>query len=104
MANQHTGGTFNLEVGRPVKVVASEVEHLLHKHNMDWLGVQEARNYRRVLGKIPGYDYWVDDSTPASMQTGILVKEGLKVTRPYFKSYGDGWKGVLAEYAERASG
>lgn len=85
------GGSYNLRYGRPQLAVKSEVERLLKKHNLDFLAVQEAEDYWRVLNNIKGYKYFSTRTYRGGTENGILVREGLKTSKPMFDSFGDGW-------------
>jgi endonuclease/exonuclease/phosphatase family metal-dependent hydrolase len=87
------GGTFNLLYGRNPKVVQREVMELLSKFNLDYLGVQEATDYRLELHDIPGYAYYTGGSVNggASTEIGILVKDIHDVSNVKNRAYGDGW-------------
>jgi exonuclease III len=88
---QLKGGTFNLRYGRPVKAVKGEVEHLLQKHNLDFLCLQEAVDYTKEMRKVAGYDYIYDPKTWSGKESTILVKSTLKQDRVKFHQLGDGW-------------
>lgn len=85
------GGSFNLLFGRDVDRVAREVMTLLRKHDLDFLCVQEARDYFDVLRAIPDYRYVSTRRYKGGSQVGILVKREHKLSRPTFRSLGDGW-------------
>lgn len=94
MAKTLRGGSFNLEFGRNKDTVRREVTRLLNKHDLDFLCVQEAKDYANVLDDIEGYDYFVDRTgRQGANQTGILVKRG-RGKRFKALAYGDGWRTV----------
>ncbi len=79
------GGTFNLLNSRADQTVKEEVERLLSKYDLDFLCVQEAVEYRKVLDSIKGYKFYIQ------ADVGFLVKKHLKVDRVKKFTYGDGW-------------
>lgn len=85
------GGSFNLKYGRPTGVVKAEVVSLLEKHDLDFLCVQEATDYFKALNEIAGYTYFATKQIRGGDETGILVRKTLKMTKPKFGTYGDGW-------------
>lgn len=86
------GGTFNLKFGRQKDMVKDEVERLLKKHDLDFLCVQEAKDYVRQLTHIDGYSYYVDRTGKrGATECGILVRKGLETSGFKVKFYGDGW-------------
>lgn len=91
MSNVLKGGTFNLRYGRPDDVVKGEVARLLFKHDLDFLCVQEANDYFKILPEIKGYKYFATNAYPGGKESGILVKAELKTGKPAYDSYGDGF-------------
>ena len=86
-----TGGTFNLLYGRDDEQVKREVIRLLSKHDLDFLCLQEASNYFRVLNSIKGYTYLANRSEWAASESTILVKDTHTFDKEKFIGYGDGW-------------
>lgn len=87
------GGTFNLFNSRHPGVVLDEVKRLFDNHNLDFLCVQEFKDYRSAFTDAA----WVNVfAAPWPGNTGrgdnaILVRKGVKTHKPVYKNYGDGW-------------
>lgn len=92
------GGGANLKFGRPDARVEDEVTRFLTKHDLDFLVVQEARDYANVLPTIPGYKYFTDKSKGGIRQDGFLVREELVVDRIAYSTRGDGWRTVFGAW------
>lgn len=82
------GGTFNLEYGRTVTRVVSEVKSLFAKHHLDFLAVQEFSDYRNAFRDTDGLKVI---PTTGACESGIIVREGVQVDKRSVHVYGDGW-------------
>ena len=94
------GGSFNLEFGRNEDVVLGEVQRLLNKHDLDFLAVQEASDYRHVLRKgLNGYKYytWFDGGRGAD-ENGVVVRDGIAVDKFKGAFLGDGWTTIARDH------
>jgi hypothetical protein len=92
------GGTANLEHSRPAKEVKSEVRGFLAKHQLDFLCTQESKDYRDILGTIPGYEYiTVPRNSDLNADCGILVSNDVLWSKVKYHEYGDGWITVTGD-------
>lgn len=86
------GGTYNCLVGRSPAVVKDAVRDFMKNRNLDFLQLQEMTQYRKVLNEIPGYKLITFPGSRDHGETGILVRDGIKVSdRESIQSVGD-WK------------
>lgn len=80
-----------MEYGRDPQTARNEIIALTKKHNLDFLCLQEASDYKNELKTIPGYQYIVGGWNHAFVQNPILVKDTLTVTKVKPVQYGNGW-------------
>lgn len=93
------GGSFNLRYGRQKAIVKDEVERLLTKHDLDFLAVQEAKDYTDMLKRIKGYNYYTwETGGRGADENGFLVRDTLKVDKVKGKFFGDGWTTVTGAF------
>jgi exonuclease III len=99
------GGTYNCLVGRSPEVVKSEVRKMAKEGNLDFIQLQEISTYHGALKDIPGYKLITFPGAKDHGETGMLVKDGIKVTdRESIQAKGPGWKSPDGEHrAPRAA-
>lgn len=99
------GGTYNCLVGRSPQVVGNEVRKMAKEGNLDFIQLQEISTYHGALKDIPGYKLITFPGAKDHGETGMLVKDGIKVTdRESIQAKGPGWKSKDGEHrAPRAA-
>lgn len=90
LTNGLRGGSFNLLYGRSIAKVRAELLTMLSVHQLDFLCVQEAEGYARLLRTLPGFVYYTGTGRGGN-ECGILVREGIAVGNPRYGFFGDGW-------------
>ena len=85
------GGTYNCLIGRDPKKVQDAVKHLAKSNQLDFIQLQEISQYHKVLNDIPGYQLITFPGAKDHGESGILVKDGIKVGKPQSIEADSGW-------------
>lgn len=94
MWGEYRFGIYNCKVGRDPQVVGKFVLWLLRHFNLDFLFLQEATQYKRVLDRVPGYQNFQYDEGVDTTELAILVKDRIYARRPVFRRMKKRWWGA----------
>ncbi len=73
------GGTYNVHVTRTPASAKAAVTKILKEQNLDFLQLQEISRFHKELRSIPGYKLITFPGAKDHGESGVLVREGLKL-------------------------